>query len=147
MLKDPYASNLFTENPFVKKRIVKGRLVVVLKGRLENRQLQLIKPISRAVQRGEIHELIITDENQAGPGRMVNSIGYLGFFEIDTGGVLVCGDTLKINNIEIGKIAGFDLTHSPNHLNILVYRSEKVTGLELGLNLEDEVIVERAGNQ
>jgi hypothetical protein len=34
---------------------------------------------------------------------------------------------------------GFDLTHFPNHMNLLIGARERKTGLELGLNLGDIV--------
>lgn len=77
---DPYKSGMFKSNPYAKKKPCLGKLVVILDGKIEERRLQLITPISRAVQRGEIHELIVTDEESAGPGREVNKIAYWGFF-------------------------------------------------------------------
>ncbi len=45
---DPYSENLFRTSPYARKRDVEGKLVVVLQGKLENRGLHLITPISRA---------------------------------------------------------------------------------------------------
>jgi len=59
---DPYQAGMFKGNPYVKKREIMGDLVVVLDGRLEERNLQLMAPISRALLKGDIHELILTDE-------------------------------------------------------------------------------------
>ncbi|MEC9488130.1 MAG: hypothetical protein UMV23_01445 [Halanaerobium sp.] len=136
---EPYRENLLEGDPFVKKRQVEGRLAVILDGKLQDRQLHLIQPISRAVKKGEIHELIITDDELAAPGRVVNSIAYLGFFEVEVAGVLVSGDNFRVEGDVIGKIAGFDLTHAPNHLNIILYRKELISGKELGLELEMKI--------
>lgn len=70
---DPYQAGLFGANPYDLKREIKGRLVVRLKGELANRGLNLVTPISRAVQKNEIHELILTDE--AGPDRAAGWTG------------------------------------------------------------------------
>lgn len=137
---DPYQAGMFTGNPYAEKRDVLGRLVVVLRGKLEHRGLNLIAPISRAVQKNEIHELIITDEEGAGPGKKVDSIAYAGFVEIIAGGVLLAGDELICAGKVLGRIAGFDETHLPNHLNIVMKAEKRVDGVEMGLEIESEVI-------
>lgn len=139
-LTDPYKAGLFCSNPYAAKRELRGRLAVVLKGKLEKRGLNLIAPISRAVQKNEIHELIVTDEAGAGPGSRVDRIAYLGFVEIITGGVLVAGDELLYESKVLGRIAGFDETHLPNHLNIVIASGDRIDGVELGLPLEAEIV-------
>lgn len=143
MVVDPYKSGMFQKNPYVKKRPCRGKLVVVLEGRIEGRKLQLMTPISRAVLAGEIHELIVTDEMEAGPGKEVNRIAYWGFFEVTQGTVMVAGDKIRIAGRELGVIAGFDETHMPNHLNIIVKAPERKTGVDLNLSLEDEVDISK----
>ncbi|MDF2571031.1 MAG: hypothetical protein K0R55_2635 [Sporomusa sp.] len=139
-MSDPYARNMFGSfNPYYAKQPVIGRLVVVLDGVYENRGLELIKPPSRALRQTEIHELIVTDE-EAQPGSKVNNIAYVGFFEINQGGVIIIGDEVKIGKQLIGKIAGYDETHMPNHLNIIITGS-KTTGKEFALSVSDEVII------
>lgn len=137
---DPYKAGMFKANPYAAKTPIKGNLVVVLDGKLEGRSLQLMNPISRALCKNEIHELILTDETEAGPGKQVNKIAYLGFFEVTEGGVMVAGDELTIGGKKIGVIAGFDETHMPNHLNIIVKADSRSTGVEQGLQLGDEVL-------
>ncbi|MCL4440840.1 MAG: hypothetical protein M1609_09715 [Firmicutes bacterium] len=137
---DPYKAGLFSANPYASKREIRGRLVVILSGKLENRALSLVAPISRAVLKNEIHELIITDERGAAPGKAVNRISYAGFVEITEGGVLVAGDEVICGGIVLGSIAGFDETHLPNHLNIVIYSGSRSDGVEMGLALESEII-------
>lgn len=132
---DPYKTGMFKKNPYVKKREIKGRIVVVLDGKFEERGLQLITPISRCICTGEIHELIITDEN-VGPGMRVNKIAYFGFAEIEQGSVMVAGDKIFLEDMLIGTIAGFDETHMPNHLNIVIKSETRKTGPELGAEVE-----------
>ncbi len=138
---DPYKAGLFSRNPYAKKRPCRGELVVVLDGKMENRKLHLITPISRALCTGEIHELIVTDEEQAAPGQEVNRIAYWGFFEVTSGTVVVAGDEIRIGDHVLGTIAGFDETHMPNHLNIVIKAAERKSGVELGLVLEEKVII------
>ena len=131
---------MFTKNPYITKREIKGRLVVVLDGKFEERKLRLIAPISRCICTNEIHELIITDED-ARPGMQVNKIAYLGFVEIEQGSVMVVGDELLLGDRLIGTIAGFDETHMPNHLNIVIKATERRTGLELSAEVAMPVCV------
>lgn len=142
---DPYERSVLRDNPYVTKRPLHGSLAVVLRGSLEDRGLRLIKPISRAIRAGEIHELVATTEETALPGEMVNRIAYLGFVEFANGGVLVAGDTIRIGGLATGVVAGFDETHAPNHLNIVVRLPGGKSGFELGLRVEDGVICEGPG--
>lgn len=124
---DTYAGN----------RAVIGKLVTLLDSKHESRGLKLIKSYSRAVLKYSIHELISTDESNARPGDRVQKIAYLGFFEVTQSGCLIIGDELKIGNKIIGYIIGFDQTHEPNHLNIIISVSERKTGKELKLKIND----------
>ncbi len=142
---DPYRDHLIKGNPYdeAKKRPLKGKIVVVTRVKLDNRGLKLIPQLSRAVLRGDIHELITTAENQAGPGVEVNSIGLIGFAEFTQGGMVAVGDKLTIGNKMVGLIAGFDETHYPNHLNIIIKAAESVSGFDLNVDIEDELVITR----
>jgi hypothetical protein len=140
MMSDPYARNMFGQfNPYFAKRQISGDLAVVLDGTFDERGLELILPSSRAVKASEIHELILSDE-PTGPGQRVNRIAYVGFLEIKQGGVIIVGDTVHIGGKIIGTIAGFDETHMPNHLNI-VLAGERKTGRELELSVESAITI------
>ncbi|HMM20142.1 MAG TPA: hypothetical protein PKA10_05330 [Selenomonadales bacterium] len=138
-IKDPYAAGKLSTNPYAKKTPVHGPLVVVLDGQMENRGLELITPISRCLRTHDIHELILTDEAEARPGAKVDRIAYLGFFSVAQGGVLVSGDRVYLNERPVGVLAGFDETHMPNHLNIVIRTDRRQTGVEfaaeLGMNI------------
>ncbi|ODA39685.1 hypothetical protein [Desulfosporosinus sp. BG] len=136
---DPYQAGFFCENPYAAKRVIKGRLVVILKGKLEQRGLELIPTISRAVLKDEVHELIVTDQENAGPGSKVDKIAYIGFVEITAGGVMTVGDTLTCQDKVLGRVVGFDETHLPNHLNIVLASDTRSDGVEQNLNLESEI--------
>ncbi len=138
---EPYSSGLMKEDPYAKKTAVVGRIVAVLRNKLENRKLSLIAPKSRALRRYEIHELIITDEEQAFPGKEVNKVAYLAFIEILIPGVLVFGDKVMLQDGQvIGTVAGFDETHMPNHENIVIKSDKRISGEEMGINLEQLII-------
>lgn len=119
------------------KRPVQGVTVVVLDTHRRDRGLRLESFNSRALAKHEIHEIILTDQKDAAPGTTVDQIAYLGFFEITRGGVAHVGDRLLLRGEPIGQLAGFDLTHFPNHLNLVVRTDELGSGSEKGLRIED----------
>jgi hypothetical protein len=133
---------MFKTNPYFSKADIKGNLVVVLEGSYESRGLTLMSQPSRALLKGEIHELILTDEDVR-TGDTVNSISYLGFFEVTEASVAVVGDDVFIKDTFVGKLAGFDDTHMPNHLNIIIKNTKKSTGVQLGFNLQDLVVISK----
>ena len=138
--KDPYIGDVgYIYTGKTKRREMKGRLVVVLGIVSDKRGLQLIAQQSRALCKNEIHELITTDEVDAGPNKTVNRIAAVCFFEITQGSSVAVGDPVFINGKEIGKLAGFDETHCPNHYNIVVLSSKRFTGLEAGFHIGDKV--------
>lgn len=141
MSPDPYINNLLdTRYPCAEKSPVLGRLVCILDARAAQRGLELSPFPSRAVQQNEIHELILTAETEAAPGKKVNRIAYLAYFEVLQGGVLWQGDEVYIAGEKMGSLAGYDMTHSPNHLNIiLTTEQEPLTGLQAGLHPGDEI--------
>lgn len=140
---DPYKAGFFSSNPYAFKREIRGKLAVILQGKLEKRGLNLITTISRAVQKNEIHELMVTDETETGPGKTVDRIAYIGFMEITVGGVMVVGDELICNGQLVGRVAGFDETHLPNHLNIVLASENRFDGVEKGFALESDILVKQ----
>lgn len=136
-LPDPYAG-LLKKSPYYAKSDVTARVVAVLDARLENRGLSLISQPSRAVSAGEVHELVATEE-EAAPGKTVNSAIYIAFVEMLCGGVMLSGDAVIVNGQQIGRLAGFDETHFPNHLNVVIRCEKALTGRELQLKPGDTV--------
>lgn len=136
-MKDPYQAGMFQESPYYEKSEVTGKFVVVLRGKLEERGLTLIKQPSRCILKNEIHELILTEED-ASPGGVVNKIAYLGFFETEKGGVLTIGDSVYLADQLIGTVLGFDETHMPNHQNIIL-KGQRQTGEERGVTVGDAI--------
>ncbi|PKP61266.1 hypothetical protein CVT91_03555 [Candidatus Atribacteria bacterium HGW-Atribacteria-1] len=89
--------------------------------------------------KNEIHELIITDEKNAGPRKKVNNISYLVFVRIEEGGIVAIGDKVYLEGKIIGEVAGFDETHISNHWNIVIKSSKKAIGIELNAPIEGEI--------
>lgn len=143
-ISDPYRNKMFKSDPYFAKAVLAGRLVVVLDGQYPQRGLNLIPQPSRAICRYQVHELIMTDQD-AQPGCTVDPIAYLGFVEFHQGGVMVTGDRVVLGGEDIGFVCGFDETHMPNHLNIVV-KGERVSGRQRNLSLGQQVeFIKKAG--
>ncbi len=117
---------------FSARAAVRIEWVAVLKNRREQRGLKLIPEQTRALCRHEIHEFILTDEPGRRPGETVNRVAYLGFGVVKTGGILVVGDKMMTGDLAVGKLIGFDQTHMPNHMNIVLFSEQMLTGEEHG---------------
>jgi hypothetical protein len=118
-MSSPYDFKRITPSVYGYRRPVKGEVVALLHVYFEDRGLKLIETKSRTLCKYEIHELMITDE-EAAPGDGANRVRAIAFFEVKQPGLVVVGDSLSINNKKLGNVAGYDETHMPNHMNILV---------------------------
>ncbi len=131
---DPYVRGNLATDAYAAKADLRGSVVAVLRGVLLDRNLELIPQPSRAVLQRDVHELIITNE-PAGPGSRVARVAYLAFVEFHNGGVLLQGDRVSIGGIAVGHLAGFDLSHWPNHMNLVV-RGDLLSGEDRGIGLQ-----------
>lgn len=120
---------------YTAKRHVQGELIYVFALRVDERWMKLEEFPSRALTRGEIHELMVSTNAGLRPGAGVRDLAYIGFFEVETSGIAEVGDEVWAGDHRLGTLAGFDLTHYPNHLNIVVSAEVAVTGAELGLDV------------
>jgi hypothetical protein len=136
-IKDTYARDRVQGQRDWPHSELEARFVAVLKSTREDRGLELIRPATRAIRKNEIHEFILTDENDAAPGKVVDRVAYMAFAEFTKGGMLVEGDKVVINGQTVGEIAGFDETHMPNHQNIVIRGPDRKTGLDLGAKVGD----------
>lgn len=133
MRETPYDPRLITPKVYGDRRPVVGEVVALLHITFEERGLRLIEARSRAMPLNEIHELMITDEEGTAPGVGVDRVSAIAFFEIKQGGVIVVGDEVSVGGKNLGELAGFDLTHIPNHMNIVVKtRSLKPPQISVG---------------
>ena len=140
--RDPYISQIaYSAISKTKRRETKGQIVAVCSVFLNERGLSLILQPTRVLCKNEIHELLTTDKVDAGPSKTVDRVGAVCFFEITQGSSVAVGDPVFINSKEIGKLAGFDEAHCPNHYNIVVLSSKRFTGLEAGFHIGDEVSI------
>lgn len=138
---DPHRESVLDSDfPYVATRPVRGRVVCVLDARSERRGMQLEIHPSRAIRAGEIHELVLTDLAAAAPGVRVDRVAYVGFVEVESGGVIVVGARVTLGERELGQVVGFDCTHFPNHMNILIRGTEWQTGRGMGVAVEERVV-------
>ena len=116
----PYDFRRITPSVYGDKRPVEGEVVALLHIEFEDRGLEFIQTKSRTVKLNEIHELMITDEEDAAPGGGADRVRAIAFFEITKSGLIVVGDEVTINGKKLGTLAGYDVTHMPNHINVVV---------------------------
>ena len=120
MAEAPYDPKLITPSVYGDRRPVTGEIVALLHITFQERGLKLIQSRSRALCKGEIHELMITDEEGAAPGGGADRVSAIAFFEVITGGLVVVGDKVTMKRELLGTVAGYDMTHMPNHMNVLL---------------------------
>lgn len=130
---------VFGTRPYASNRDVRGSLVTVLRGVTDSRGLQLESYRSRGVRAGDIHELMVTDQGESEPGSRADRVGLIGFFVVDEPGIVLVDAEVFVGGRLVGRVAGFDQTHMPNHLNICVTTSELADGLHLGCRIGDRV--------
>lgn len=116
----PYDFKRITPSVYGDKRPVEAEVVAILHVEFMDRGLELIQTKSRAVKLNEIHELMITDEKDAAPGGGANRVRAIAFMEITKSGLIVVDDEVTIEGEKLGSLAGYDVTHMPNHINIVV---------------------------
>lgn len=130
--RDPFATGEMGV-PAILRTAFGGRFVGVMDLSRDDRGFSLIAAPTRCIRRGDVHELIVTDEAAAAPGSTVQRCRFLGFVEFESAGVLVRGDAMAIDGHEVGTVVGFDECHFPNHLNIVLQAADARTGIQLGL--------------
>jgi uncharacterized protein DUF6917 len=142
---EPYAAGLVHSKAFAKKRPVLGTFVAVSANRIAKRDLSLISPRTRCVSQFEVHELIVTEED-ANPGEAVHDVAYWGFFETLRGGVIQVGDEVEVSQRRMASVIGFDVSHAPNHLNIVVRAAKQLTGDENQFQIGDGIVFRSPGD-
>jgi hypothetical protein len=133
------ATRFVTLSTYAANRPVEGEVVTVLDSTHDARGLSLIATYSRALPGNSIHELIATDEPGRKPGDAANRIAYLAFFEVKSGGCILVGETLFVDDQPVGEIIGFDETHAPNHINIVIGVNRRQTGPQLKISVGSKI--------
>jgi len=136
---DPYARGKVPPNVYARKCDVTGRIVAVLDAHVDDIGCRLIVQRSRCIHANDVCELIMTDEGGKKPGEVVDNVSYYAFFAADNSGVIIVGDTLRIEGKTHGTVLGFNESHAPNHINIIIHSPERTTGAEADLQLQSTV--------
>lgn len=121
----------------MKFTVVDSRFVAVMAMATNNRGMIDSEFHTRCVRQGEVHELICLRQDEAGQVDL-NDVWYLGFVEFSQGCVLAKGMRVEINGTEVGSLVAFDMTHAPNHINILLAHPSPQTGAARGIQVNDE---------
>ncbi|MCY7902836.1 DUF6917 domain-containing protein [Bacillus inaquosorum] len=129
------------------KRTVTGRFVKLLFHKQDKRNMVLENFQTRCIREKEIHEIVTTDQKAYEPGQLVGRIGFLGFAEMDTGGVIQKGDRVYINETYLGVVAGFDACHFPNHYNIIIQTDLLLSATDIDLSVEEEIRFVSSGDR
>ncbi len=111
----------------------------------EKGDAKLIDVVPRALYRGEIYELFVTDEKDAKPGGLVTRFSILGHFEVKNPGLVRTGDIVSVNGNKVGNIVGYapcKVLRAPDNaiIHIFLVNRKIVTGSDLGLQLGNEVM-------
>ena len=129
------------------KTDIELNMLAVLHGKRSDRKLKLSEYTSQCVLRGEVHEFLVATEWDNNRDAILNDISYLGFMEFKHSGVLEAGDTLMDKNGNVvGEIIGFDFTHMPNHINIILCSSSNKTGTERGFSASEKFMIKGYGS-
>ena len=118
-------------NIYPERRPVKGEVVTVIDVTFPSDGIELTDAWSRAVPRGEVHEIMVWDPLAEG-----DDAGAVAFIEITQGGNIVNGDEVRLDGEAIGRLVGFDYNHMPNHMNIVVETNNLELSLSLGSTIE-----------
>jgi hypothetical protein len=113
--------------------------------RANDPHMRLMKVVPRAVYRGEIYEIFVTDDPKAKPGGLMKRFSLVGHFEVEKGGFVRAGDYVSVGGHELGPIVGYNACpalRAPESAVIHMYvRGDKlVSGADLALKLDDEVV-------
>lgn len=122
------------------KRATIAVFAKLLRHRCDDRGMVLIPEQSRCLCAGELHEIVVTDRAPDAGGR-IDVVGFLGFAEILRAGVVEAGDRVAVAGREIGRVAGFDACHWPNHYNVIVHAERPLTATDLGLRVGDDLVL------
>ena len=86
------------------KRQLAGFFVALMTHSRTDRGMRLTEFRTRCIPAGEIHEMVTTDQSDAVLGDKIDRVGYLGFAEIASGGVMEVGDPVRIAGTQIGRV-------------------------------------------
>ena len=111
--------------------------VMVLGHDRPEREMQKGSFLTRCIQAGEVHELVAVDANTL-EAEKYHGASYLGFVAFKAPAVIYVGESVFIEGKYLGVLGGFDYTHYPNHINILIETEHPTNGQGLGITVGHE---------
>jgi hypothetical protein len=124
----------------LQRREARAHIVLVYGHKRHGRAMRLAPYWTRCVRQGDIDELVVTVRGaQSGDQSLVDDVAYIGFVEFEHGSVVVVGDRVLVGDRPLGTLLGFDETHAPNHVNLVVEARELLSGAERRVGVEDTV--------
>jgi hypothetical protein len=121
-------------------------LVAVMPDTRKDRNLRLSEFVTRCIATDEIHEFLVANEWDGARDAIFNDVSYIGFMRFDQGGVIAVGEKVMTEDGHVvGEVIGFDMTHAPNHMNIVLASSSNQTGAERGFVALQKFLIEGYG--
>ena len=121
------------------KSSIKFRIKAVMKNKRIDRKLKLSEYVTRCINKNQLHEFLIANDWNNDKNKLLNDISYIGFMECTECGVIEIGDTISDDKgIIVGTVIGFDYTHMPNHMNIVLKSASEETGKERNYKVNQE---------
>lgn len=124
----------------VRHRPVTGIVVAIVGGQGEGLDLTPMTEVVRVLQPEYVYELVYAG-GLSGPGTTEPRYTSLGFFEVKQGAVAVVGDDVRVRGSVLGEVTGFDGSHLPDHLHVIVGGKVSGEALAWGFSLGDRVVI------
>ena len=132
---------------YASKLPIRLTLVAVMPDTRKDRNLRLSEFVTRCFAKDEIHEFLVANEWDGDRDAIFNDVSYIGFMRFDQGGVVAVGEKILAEDGQVmGEVIGFDLTHAPNHMNLVLASSSNQTGAERGFVAAQRFIIEGYGH-
>ena len=127
---------------YASKLPIRLTLVAVMPDTREDRNLRLSEFVTRCIATNEIHEFLVANKWDGDRDAIFNDVSYIGFMRFEQGGVVAVGEKIMTEDGQVlGEVIGFDLTHAPNHMNIVLASSSTQTGAERGFVASQKFII------
>jgi hypothetical protein len=154
---EPHAEfDIEIQEAYASKTPMRARIVAVMDLSMQGRNLELIDTPSRGFHRHEVHQLTLTDDPvlppttdvfpedmrpDGEPDHVARNASVLCFFEVLDSGLVLTGDEFVRNGDVLGDVRGYDVTHHPNHYNVILHAPRRRTGVDVGLEPGEELVI------
>jgi len=155
---EPHAEfDIDIKETYAQKSPMRARVVAVMDLAMQGRNLELIDTPSRGLRKHEVHQLTLTDDPvlppttdvfpedmrpDGEPEHLARNASVLCFFEVLDSGLVLTGDEFVCNDEVLGDVRGYDVTHHPNHYNVVLHAPQRRTGVDVGLEPDDTLVIQ-----